>query len=73
MNLNFHNKLNKFIMIYIDDILIYFKLTKKLPNIKNSFYKSFKIICLMPTEQIVNLQGWKWIFFILQPKQVTKM
>jgi len=29
MNLNFHNKLNKFIMIYIDDILIYFKLTKK--------------------------------------------
>jgi hypothetical protein len=29
MNLDFHNKLNKFIMIYIDDILIYFKLKKK--------------------------------------------
>jgi hypothetical protein len=44
-----------------------------MPNIKNISYKSFKIIGLMLTKQIVNLQGWKWILVILQPKQVTKM
>jgi len=46
-------------MIYIDDILIYFKLKKNMPNIKNISYKSFKIIGLMLTKQIVNSQGWK--------------
>lgn len=36
MNLIFHDKLNVLVIIYIDEILVYSKLTKETPNTLNT-------------------------------------
>jgi hypothetical protein len=36
MNLIFHDRLNVFVIIYIDDILVYSKSTKETPNTVNT-------------------------------------
>jgi hypothetical protein len=55
MNSIFHDKLNGFVSIYIDDISISFKVDIRLcSDIWNMFCKSFKIINFMSNERIVN-------------------
>jgi hypothetical protein len=52
MNLISNDKLNGFVSIYIDDILISFKVDRRLClDLWNMFCKSFKIINFMSNEQ----------------------
>jgi len=58
MNSIFHENLNEFIIIYVDDILIYSNWQRSMPNIWNMSRKGSKMICFILIEQeALNLQG----------------
>jgi hypothetical protein len=63
MNLIFHEKLDKFIIIYINDILVYSKSTNEHVTHSKFMSQNLKKTIYMPIEQIENLQIYRWTFW----------
>jgi hypothetical protein len=57
MNSVFMSELDKFVVVFIDDILIYSKTKKTMLIIYVSFFNDYVIIAFMPNSQNVN-SGW---------------
>jgi hypothetical protein len=56
MNLIFHEKLNKFIIIYINDILVYSKFIEEHVTYSKFVLQNLEKTIYMPIEQIASLQ-----------------
>jgi hypothetical protein len=54
MNSVFMTELDKFVVVFINDILIYSKMRKSMPNISELSYNICEIISFMPSSPNVN-------------------
>jgi hypothetical protein len=63
MNFIFHKKLDKFVIIYIDDILVYFKFAKEHVTHLEFVLQKFKENKLYANQVEVSLQVRKWTFW----------
>jgi hypothetical protein len=61
MNSNFHEKLDEFMIIYIDDILVYSKIVEEHAEHWNMFWTSSMKTNSLPTWQKMNLPRKIWI------------
>jgi hypothetical protein len=64
MNSIFHDKLNELIIVYIDDILVYFKFVEKHAKHLESILEKKRKFDFLQIEQILNLFKKIWISFI---------